>query len=132
MPAERVDRDARWRSRHALDAERALANGDPKDIKRLYMDMGSHLEDSFANDINGVPQLSLSETVPVVAQLLGECRGRLLDAGCGPYPATAMALARAERARTIIGLDIGIGTVRLARARSAAEGIDLLAVVGDL
>src|SRR5205807_780132 len=67
---DRVERDARWRSRHAAQVQRALANGDASAIKQLYVDMGSFHEESFADDVEGVPQLSLSGTAPVVTRLL--------------------------------------------------------------
>jgi 2-polyprenyl-3-methyl-5-hydroxy-6-metoxy-1,4-benzoquinol methylase len=129
---ERARRDADWRSRHGEQVAAALDRGDPAEIKRLYVELGGLLEDSYADDVEGVPQLSVPETVPVVTGVLGRVRGRILDAGCGPHPVASIALANDDPARTVVALDLGFGTVRLARARAAQAGIGVLGVVGDL
>lgn len=121
-----------WRAAHGAQVAAALDSGDPAAIRRLYTDLGDLLETSYADDIGGVPQLSLPETIPVATGLLEGVSGVLLDAGCGPNPVAAVALARAGADRTIVGLDLGFGTVRLARARAADAGIVLFPVVADL
>jgi SAM-dependent methyltransferase len=130
--ADRTQRDARWRAEHAAHVREALSGGNASDIKQLYVDMGSLLEESFGDDVAGAPQLSLDETVPVVTSLLAEVEGVILDAGCGPYPTAAIALAQNRDDRAVVGLDLGIGTVRIARARAATDRVPLLAVAGDI
>jgi SAM-dependent methyltransferase len=120
-----------WWSRHAREVDEVLAGGDPSAIKRLYMNLGGFLEDDYRADVDAAPLLSRPETTAVVIRLLRNVRGILLDAGCGPNPAVAIALGR-EHGRTVVALDIGAGTVRLAVARAARAGVDLLGVVGDV
>jgi SAM-dependent methyltransferase len=120
-----------WWSRHGREVDEVLASGDPASIKRLYMNLGTFLEEDYGADVEAAPLLSRPETAAVVVRLLGGVRGTLLDAGCGPNPAVAIALAR-ERGRTVVALDIGAGTVRLAVARADRAGVDLLGVVGDV
>jgi SAM-dependent methyltransferase len=122
----------RWRDRHGESVVAALRSGDPAAVKRLYVELGELLEASYGDDVEAVPQLSLPETVPVVARLLGGVQGPVLDAGCGPLPVASMAVASAEAGRTVVALDLGAGTVRLARERAAIAGVDLLGVAGDL
>lgn len=129
---ERIERDAGWRTAHGEHVRRALDAGDARGIKQLYVEMGELLEESYGNDVIHTPLLSLSETVPVVAGLLRDVDGVILDAGCGPYPAASIALARERPRRTIVALDLGVGTVRLARARAEVDGATVLGVVGDL
>jgi SAM-dependent methyltransferase len=131
-PEDITQRDQRWRARHGEQVADAVQSNDPATIRRLYKDLGQFLEESFGDDVAGVPQLSLPETVPVVTGLLGGIGGRLLDAGCGPHPVASIMLARAEPGRAIVGLDLGLGTVRLARATAERVGVRLLAVVADL
>jgi SAM-dependent methyltransferase len=111
--------------------DEVLAGGDPSSIKRLYMNLGSFLEDDYGADVEAAPLLSRPETAAVVIRLLRGVRGAMLDAGCGPNPAVAIALAR-EPGRTVVALDIGAGTVRLAVARADRAGVELLGVVGDV
>jgi SAM-dependent methyltransferase len=125
-----VTEDAWW-ARHAREVDEVLGGGDPASIKRLYVNLGSFLEDDYGADVEGVPLLSLPETAPVVLRLLRGVQGALLDAGCGPNPAVAIALAL-EPGRRVVALDIGAGMVRLAVARAARAGVDLLGVVGDV
>lgn len=121
-----------WRDRHGADVAAALGDGDARDIKRLYVQLGDMLDDAYRTDLDAVPQLSLPETVPVVLELLEGSGARLLDAGCGPLPVASIAAARADPARWIVALDLGLGTVRLARAKATASGVTVSAVVGDL
>lgn len=129
---DRQQRDAQWRSKHRDQVRDAIEHGDAQEIKRLYVDMGALLEQSYGNDVANTPLLSLSETVSAVSELMREVDGVILDAGCGPYPAASIALVRERPSRRVVALDLGVGTVRLARARARADGISLLAVVGDL
>jgi ubiquinone/menaquinone biosynthesis C-methylase UbiE len=55
----------------------------------------------------------------------------VLDAGCGPNPELSVRLA-ADSSRTVVSLDIGWGTVEVAREVGARRGARLLGVVGDL
>gem|GEM_PF-2495965 len=119
-----------WHQEHLRHIEEAFAAGSDSQIKASYAQLGDLLEQEFGDDVAAAPLLSLAETVPVVARLLEGISGVLLDAGCGPNPAASMALA--APGRRIVALDIGAGTVRLARARAAANGVELLPVVADL
>ncbi len=120
-----------WWARHNREVDAVLAEGDPAAIKRLYVNLGSFLEDDYGGDPEAAPLLSLPETGPVVLRLLRGVSGMLLDAGCGPNPAVAIALG-GDPARRVVALDIGLGTVRLAAARARRAGVDLLGVVGDV
>jgi SAM-dependent methyltransferase len=123
--------DPTWPARHGEEVAATLTEGDPAAIKRLYVSLGEHLERDYHDDVTAAPQLSLPETGPVVATLLRDVRGTILDAGCGPNPAVATALA-SPAGRTVVALDIGLGTVRLAVARAATDGVRLLGIVGDV
>ena len=69
---------------------------------------------------------------PATLSLLGEVGGRrVLDAGCGPDPGAGTLLG-SRPATTVVALDIGLGTVRLARAKAELGGVRLLGVVGDV
>lgn len=108
-----------------------VASGDPTQIKALYAEFSDLLHDAYGADAEGVPVLSRPETLAAISTLLGNVSGLVLDAGCGPNPVAALALGgRPER--TVVGLDIGFGTLRLARMVAARAGVDILAVVGDL
>jgi SAM-dependent methyltransferase len=126
-----VTQDEAWSSRHAREVGEVLAEGDPRAIKQLYVNLGSFLEDDYGAAAGSAPLLSLPETGVAVERLLGDVRGRLLDAGCGPNPAVAIALGRDPR-RSVVALDIGLGTVRLAVAGARGAGVRLLGVVGDV
>lgn len=117
--------------RHIAAADEAVASGDAASIKRLYLDLGADWWESHRDDLGSVPVLSAPETHPAVVGRLGGRSGLTLDAGCGPNPAVAISLA-AEPARTVVALDIGWGTVRIARAVAAARDAPLLGVVGDV
>lgn len=113
-------------------AREAVASGDPGQIKALYTEFGDLLDAAYRGSATAdVPVLSRPETLGVIVRPLRTFAGLLLDAGCGPNPVAAVALGRAP-GRTIIGLDLGFGTVRLAREVAAAAGIRLPVVVGDL
>ena len=120
-----------WSARHAREVDAALAGGDPASIKRLYVNLGEYLEHDYGDDVSAAPLLSLPETGPVVCRLLEGVDGVLLDAGCGPNPAVAIALAGTP-GRSVVALDIGLGTVHLARERARRAGVELLGIVGDV
>ncbi|HEX3669163.1 MAG TPA: glycosyltransferase [Acidimicrobiia bacterium] len=108
-----------------------IAEGDPDAIKRLYADLGDHWWRARAEALEGIPVLSAPETRPVVARCLAGIAGLALDAGCGPNPALSIALG-AEPGRTVVSVDVGWGTVRVAREVAARQGVALLGVVGDV
>jgi SAM-dependent methyltransferase len=118
-------------SRHHSDMEAAFASGDPEQIKAAYRSLGSYLEADTGDDLDRVPVLSFSETTPVVAAEVPAAAGLVLDAGCGPNPALAITIG-ADRRRTVVAFDIGLGTARLAVAVAQRAGVELLAVVGDV
>lgn len=117
----------------ALDAKREVAveSGDPEAIKRLYVELGDYFDAAYGDAVESVPVLSLPETQPVVTRLLDGTTGTLLDAGCGPNPAIAISMA-AGAGSVVVGLDIGFGTVRLARHVAESHGVGLLGVVADV
>src|SRR4051794_38881536 len=104
--------------RHRAQAPAVLRSGDADAIKRLYVDLGVYFEEAHGDNPDGVPLLSLPETAPIVSALLDPLPGLLLDAGCGPVPAISIVLG-ALPGRTVVALDMGLGTVRLARAAAA-------------
>lgn len=116
---------------HHHVAARVMPGRNPAAIKAMYVELGADWWDAHADDLDAVPVLSLPETHPVVARLLAGTGGRLLDAGCGPNPTLSCALA-ATAGRTVVALDIGLGTVRTARAIGVRRGVGLLGVVGDV
>jgi SAM-dependent methyltransferase len=114
---------------HRSQVDRVLQSGDPTAIKGLYIELGQLLEQAVG--AADAPLLSFPETAPEVLRLLGTPAGLLLDAGCGPNPAIAVAMARGPEA-SVVAFDIGLGTVRLAREVARMAGVTLLGVVGDL
>jgi len=117
---------------HRRQTEVALASSDPAAIKRLYVELGDLLDEAIGEkDPGSAPVLSLPETGPVVLALLDGVKGMMLDAGCGPNPAMSVAIAH-DPARTVVGMDIGFGIVRIARAVAARAGVPFLPVVADL
>ena len=117
--------------RHQAAADKVLASGDPHAIKNLYVELGRDWESTPAGEFDTVPVLSMAETHPVVIGQLAGVEGVILDAGCGPNPAVSMGLA-AEPGRRVVALDIGWGTVNLARAIARGQGRSLVGVVGDV
>jgi len=128
-----VDPHTPWEAlaEHRASVERVLVNRDPAEIKRLYIDLGELLSEAVGADIDQVPLLSLPETIPVVGGLMREVEGRVLDAGCGPNPALSILLGR-DPGRQLVAVDIGLGTVRLARAVAARANVLVRAVVADV
>ena len=115
-------------ARHDRDVRQSFATGDPGDVKRSYRLFGDYLREAFAG--SDAPVLSYAETAPVVAAAVPTGASPVLDAGCGPNPAAGLGVAR--RGSTVVALDIGLGTVELARATAARAGIALVGVVGDV
>jgi SAM-dependent methyltransferase len=116
--------------RHRREVAEVLIGGTADDVKRLYVHLGEDLESAFGDDPAAVPRLSYPETAEVVADAVPRTARLVLDAGCGPDPGAGTLVAR--RGAAVVALDIGLGTVRLARAKAALEGVHLLAVVGDV
>jgi SAM-dependent methyltransferase len=117
--------------RHRAQAPEVLRSGDPDAIKRLYVDLGAYFYEAHGGDPDGVPVLSAPETAPAVAALTQDVGGRFLDAGCGPIPVASLSLG-SRPDRHIVALDLGLGTVRIARAMAARAGVPVAAVVGDV
>ena len=118
-------------SRHRADADDVLDGRGPDAVKRMYADLAAYWEEAHGDDPTAIPVLSAPETHPVVAGLLADAEGLVLDAGCGPRPALSITLGRDAR-RVLVALDMGVGTVRLARADAATHGVELLGVVADV
>lgn len=116
-------------ARHAEDVESALASGDAAEIKATYRRLGDYLEESAAGGAD-VPVLAYPETADIVVAQVPPGARRVLDAGCGPNPLAAIALGRSGH--EVVAVDIGLGTARLARSTSAAEGVAVLPVVADV
>jgi SAM-dependent methyltransferase len=116
--------------RHRAEVETSIRSGDPAAIKQSYRDLGSYLHDAYGDGDQMPPQLSWPETAAVVAGAIPPEAVRVLDAGCGPNPATAIAVHRPDR--LVIALDIGLGTVRLACATGRARDRRLAGVVADV
>lgn len=117
--------------RHRQEVPEALAGRDPQAVKRLYVHLGEDLEAAFGHDPASAPRLSYDETATVVAAAVPLDAALVLDAGCGPDPG-AGSLLGARPGTVVVGLDIGLGTVRLARAKAALSGVRLLGVVADV
>ena len=117
--------------RHRAEVARVLPSGDPDAVKRLYVHLGEDLDAAFGADPSTAPRLSYPETAQVVAAAVpGEAR-LVLDAGCGPDPGAGTLLG-SRAGTTVVALDIGFGTVKLARAKAALGGVVLLPVVADV
>ena len=118
--------------RHRTKSEEAIASRDEAAIKRLYVELGRDFwnlaEERSDYD---VPVLSAPETLSTVTDALAGTGGLILDAGCGPNPAVAIALAR-DPARSVVALDLGWGMVRTAKSVADGQGLGLLAVAGDV
>lgn len=117
--------------RHRAEVARVLPGGDPAAVKRLYVHLGEDLEAAFGADPATAPRLSYPETAAVVAAAVPADAALVLDAGCGPDPGAGTLLAQ-QPGRRVVALDIGLGTVRLARAKAALGGVVLLPVVADV
>lgn len=119
-------------ARHRARAAEVVTNADPDAIRAMYQELGRDFWDRVASgDADDVPVLSAPETLDEVLRALDGVSGLILDAGCGPNPAAAIALA-SRSATTVVALDIGWGMVRTALAVSARSDARLLGVVGDV
>jgi glycosyltransferase involved in cell wall biosynthesis/SAM-dependent methyltransferase len=118
-------------ARHQGSAPQVLASGTADEIKRLYVDLGDDWWSAYGSDVESIPVLSAPETAPAVLARMRPVRGLVLDAGCGPNPAVSLGMA-AEGAKTVVSLDIGWGTVRVALTAARRAGSRLLGVVGDV
>ncbi|MGH9247380.1 MAG: glycosyltransferase [Acidimicrobiales bacterium] len=117
--------------RHRAAAPDVLARGDADEIKRLYVDLGDDWWAAHGAAGDDIPVLSAAETHPVVVGCLEGVEGRILDAGCGPNPAVSITLAERPH-RSVVSVDIGWGTVRVAREVAARRGASVLGVVADV
>lgn len=115
--------------RHADEARQVVDSGDAGRIRQLYADLAEQLLIAVEQD-GVVPVLSYHEIAAVVAARLAGTTGVHLDVGCGPNPLASTLLA-VGTARTVIGTDIGLGMVTLARRSAAEAGITLHGVVSD-
>ncbi len=135
ISAERIDNESRSAmkplERHRAVAPGVLRRGQPDEIKGLYADLGRDWWEGYEDCLDDIPVLSFPETAPAIVQRFEGVTGRILDAGCGPNPAVSLDLA-ADSRRTVVALDIGRGTVRVAREYASRRGRHLLAVVGDV
>jgi SAM-dependent methyltransferase len=118
--------------RHRIKSGEAIASRDEAVIKSMYVELGR----DFWNLAGGqsdydVPVLSAPETLSTVTDALAGTGGLILDAGCGPNPAVAIALAR-DPSRSIVALDLGWGMVRTAKSVAEGAELGLLAVAGDV
>lgn len=116
---------------HRERVEDVLPGGDPDEIKKLYVELGSLIDAAVEGDASEVPALSFPEIKPVIDAMSADLRGRVLDAGCGPNPIFSIMLARRPE-NTVLSLDISFEIVRLAVARAEREGVRVLGVVGDV
>lgn len=117
--------------RHRAEVAEVLPTGDPDAVKRLYVHLGEDLEAAFGADPSTAPRLSYPETAQVVAGAVPAGAALVLDAGCGPDPGAGTLLG-SRPGTTVVALDIGFGTVKLARAKAELAGVRLLPVVADV
>jgi SAM-dependent methyltransferase len=118
--------------RHRIKSGEVIASRDEAAIKSLYVELGRDFWDvAGARSDYDIPVLSAVETLSTVANALAGTAGLVLDAGCGPNPAVAIALAR-DPSRSIVALDLGWGMVRTAQSVAEGQGLGLLAVAGDV
>jgi SAM-dependent methyltransferase len=118
--------------RHRSKTPEAIASRDEAAIKSLYVELGRDIwEQAAGRGDYEVPVLSAPETLSAVTDALVGTTGLILDAGCGPNPAVAIAVAR-DTARHVVALDLGWGMVRTAQAVAESQGVGLLAVAGDV
>ena len=128
-PAERVDPLERHRIKSAGET---IASRDDAAIKSLYVELGRDFWNlAAAQSDYEVPVLSAPETLRTVTDALAGTGGLILDAGCGPNPAVAIALCQ-DSSRSIVALDLGWGMVRTAKSVAERQGLGLLAVAGDV
>src|SRR5438067_5305784 len=118
--------------RHRVKSEEVIASRNEAAIKRLYIELGRDFwEVAERRSDYEVPVLSAPESLSAVTDALASTGGLILDAGCGPNPAVAIALAR-DPSRSIVALDLGWGMVRTAKSVAERQGQRLVAVAGDV
>lgn len=118
-------------ARHREEVAAVLHSGDAAAVKRLYVTLGEDLAAAYASDPLSAPRLSYPETAAVVAAQVPTGARLVLDAGCGPDPGVGLLLA-GRPGTTVVALDIGHGTVRLAVDGATQRRIRLLGVVADV
>ena len=116
---------------HQAHTDEVMKQADPREIKKLYVELGSLLEGALGDEPEGTPVLSFKEIGPAIEPLLRSLGRRVLDAGCGPNPAYSILTAR-QAPRTVVSLDIAEGIVRLAVDVARSHGVVVHGVVGDL
>jgi SAM-dependent methyltransferase len=118
--------------RHRIKSGEAVASRDEAAIKNMYVELGRDFW-TVAGERSDydVPVLSAPETLSTVADALAGTGGLILDAGCGPNPAVAIALAQ-DPSRSIVALDLGWGMVRTAKSVAEGQGLGLVSVAGDV
>jgi 2-polyprenyl-3-methyl-5-hydroxy-6-metoxy-1,4-benzoquinol methylase len=118
--------------RHRIKSGETIASGDEAAIKSMYVELGRDFWNVAGTQSDyDVPVLSAPETLNAVTDALAGTGGLILDAGCGPNPAVAIALAR-DPSRSIVALDLGWGMVRTAKSVAEGQGRALLVVAGDV
>ena len=117
---------------HRAQMDEAARGTDVDVIKKSYMQLGDLLEEALHDsDVDRTPVFSYPEIGPVVASLAATSRGRILDAGCGPYPIHSVLLGN-DPSRWIVAMDISESMVRLAVDRARRLGLTFPGVVGDV
>lgn len=118
--------------RHRMKTGETIASSDAAAIKNLYVELGRDFWDAAESRSDyDVPVLSAPETLSTVAAALADASGVILDAGCGPNPAVAIALAKSPAA-AVVAVDLGWEMVRTAKSVAERQGADLLGVAGDV
>lgn len=115
---------------HAGRAGEVIDGADRRSLHRLYQELADDLSAAVGDD-GDVPLLSFPETAVAVADALAGTTGTHLDAGCGPNPRASLMIALHER-RLVVGMDVGLAMVTMARRVAAEAGVDFLGVVADL
>ena len=119
--------------RHRIKTAETIASPATKPRSRICTSSWAATSGSDAGGTGDyeVPGAFCPETLSTVADALAGTAGLILDAGCGPNPAVAIALAR-DPTRSIVALDLGWGMVRTAKSVAEGQGLGLLAVAGDV
>jgi SAM-dependent methyltransferase len=119
-------------TRHRQKTEDVLRNPDEAAIKNLYVELGDDFwKTTSQQSAADVPVLSSPETLSIVVEALRGTHGLILDAGCGPNPAAAIALME-QGSRSVLAIDIGWGMVRTAQSVAATRGVVLPGVAADV
>lgn len=133
---ETVERSEAWvRVHEQMDmlCSQVLPNAGKAELRLLYRRYGELLRECAAEDLEGIPPHGHPETRRAAIALYehAPARRRVLDGGCGPNPVTSAALA-ADPQNRVVGMDIGYGTVAVARDLARKQRRRVLFVVGDL